>query len=1046
MTLPSVKPLRDAWRIALLFTAWCLAASAAESVKPFNIPAGDAETTLKLFTQQSGEQILYPPTRVTGIRTNTVRGDMTPGDALRALLRETELVAVQDRETGAYTIRRASPAQESKNAVSRPAGDRAARVEGGIIKLETFEVMGSKLLNMDIPRSRDDAQPYVIFDREAIDQSGTTNLEEFLKQRLTMNTSKSSASQFASNTTGNVSMVNLRGLGINQTLILIDGHRTASRAALGTPLQSDLNGIPLGAVERIEVLPTTASAIYGGTATGGVVNVILRRDYSGLEVRLNYNNTFSTDSAIRQVDFSGGITLENGRTNLLFSGSYSDANVLRVSDRDFLTRYSAAMIANAGGNYQAINAGINPPLGATTNIRSSNGSNLVLKNGTALNSPITYVPFGYAGNSSDGGAAFVTNAGKYNLLTADEAASGGGRSAYGNAPVVESFMLTARREFTPWLQVFADGFFSRNKGRFPINSGFIATTIQPTAPNNPFQQAVTVRVPVLGNDTMNRVDTESRRFVGGVIVDLPRGWKAEADFGWSRAEDESFAGPALNTSATLGVASGGIDVLRDLNAYRVDWSQYQFPGPFLSYLTPNTSVTKDLTIRASGPVWQLPGGNVQLSGLLEHLTDDFEETIGRQINAAGSVYIVAPSRSQSFDSAYLETTLPFFSAKNRRTGIEDLHLQVGVRHDEYEVNGATSTLTGIGSIPSTAVSRSTTRTDSDNFLVALGYSPLSEVSFRASYGTGFLPPTVNQVLPGTLSQPVSGANLVDLRRGNTSVGSYQVLQGGNPGIRSEESKSWSAGVIFTPTALDGFRASLDYTRIEKDHNITAMTPQQVIDNESVFPDRVTRGPKLPGDPADWAGPITLLNGTLVNLSKAKVEAFDVQLDYSRPTTLGDFSGFFLATWQTSYETQLLPSTPTVENVGIGNFPLDFKGTAGLTWKLQHWTAGWTVQMFDSYLTADPSLASSGPVIQRQGNGGRVPRQYYHNVFLRYRFGGEGAGTWIATVLGNSELTVGVRNIFNEDPPLDAASLTQGYTSGYGDARLASYYVSFLRRF
>jgi len=71
-----------------------------------------------------------------------------------------------------------------------------------------------------------------------------------------------------------------------------------------------LNGIPLAAIERIEVLPTTASGIYGGSATGGVINIILKRDFQGFQTRLTYDNTFDTDSAVRRVDLSAGFNLE----------------------------------------------------------------------------------------------------------------------------------------------------------------------------------------------------------------------------------------------------------------------------------------------------------------------------------------------------------------------------------------------------------------------------------------------------------------------------------------------------------------------------------------------------------------------------------------------------------------------------------------------------------------------------------------------------------------------------------------------------------------
>src|SRR5262249_21909442 len=161
--------------------------------------------------------------------------------------------------------------------------------------------------NTDIARSRDDAQPYVVFDRETIERSGATTVEDFLKQRLTMNTTAFTSSMNG-NTIGSPSSINLRGLGATSTLVLIDGHRSAGVIAFfGSPRQADTNSIPVGAIERIEVLPTTASGIYGGSAVGGVVNIILRRDYSGAEVKLTYENTFASDVTGRRVDFGSGL-------------------------------------------------------------------------------------------------------------------------------------------------------------------------------------------------------------------------------------------------------------------------------------------------------------------------------------------------------------------------------------------------------------------------------------------------------------------------------------------------------------------------------------------------------------------------------------------------------------------------------------------------------------------------------------------------------------------------------------------------------------------
>ena len=105
-----------------------------------------------------------------------------------------------------------------------------------------------------------------------------------------------------------------------------------------------------------------------------------------------------------------------------------------------------------------------------------------------------------------------------------------------------------------------------------------------------------------------------------------------------------------------------------------------------------------------------------------------------------------------------------------------------------------------------------------------------------------------------------------------------------------------------------------------------------------------------------------------------------------------------------------------------------------------------MRYYDSYWVAAPSLPSSAPVIQRQGNGGRVSSQHYHDLFLQYRFPAAVAGGW-QRVLQSTEITVGVRNIFDKEPPLDVnSSALQAFYSTHGSPRLASYYISLLRRF
>src|SRR5262249_42188326 len=157
-------------------------------------------------------------------------------------------------------------------------------------------------------RSENDAQPYTILDAEAIQKSGAANIESFLKQRLTMNTTfHSNAQSGPGSTSGATSSINLRGLGTNETLVLVIGRRIPGvNIFLGEVNQPDLNGMPLAAIERIEVLPSSASAIYGGAAVGGVVNVVLKRNFQGGEFDATYENTTQSDAPIHTLDATYG--------------------------------------------------------------------------------------------------------------------------------------------------------------------------------------------------------------------------------------------------------------------------------------------------------------------------------------------------------------------------------------------------------------------------------------------------------------------------------------------------------------------------------------------------------------------------------------------------------------------------------------------------------------------------------------------------------------------------------------------------------------------
>lgn len=977
-------------------------AQALEAAAEFDITPGPLEVALRKVAQERNLQILFAPEDVKGVMTAGVKGRFSAEDALRELLKGTALT-ISTNGSGVFAIRPAAASSGKRAAI-----DRAHDV---IVGAPEILVTGSRSLNMDKPRSRDDAQPYVILGRDAIASSGAVNIGDFLKERLPMNSTAATMDQ-TNNVQGNLSQINLRGLGTGQTLILIDGHRTAN-VSNSTPLQPNLNGIPLSAIERIEVLPTTASAIYGGGATGGVVNVILRRDFEGGEVKLAYENNSSFDSAIRRLEATFGDTFNGGRTSVLVAASTAHTDPLLNLESDIVNQ-ARRTIAN--NNPSFFFGAADPLLGATTNIRSVSGAPL-FGPGT---SNFTYVAPGYAGGR--GRDPLRAQAGTYNFDLADTAQTpSGGRALLFKEGSTNSFWTSVRHEFSSRFQMFAEFVANDDRSYIPSTSGGNNFTVAANAPNNPFGQAIRVSVPLVGYESMFTTQNSDRRALAGLIFKLPGRWQGEVDYTWSRTHLSILTPITFTTAFAAAVQAGTIDVLRDTNAYPLNLDTYIVPrtdgGSFFSTL-------KDVTARAAGPVINLPAGPAVLSALVEHREEDLGETI--------TPTVIFPPKSQSVDSAYTELTVPLVGEANRRTGIHRFDIQVAGRFDDYKVTGTTGAI--VRSAP-TPVASVTSHTRSTNPMIGLRYEPSASTMLRASWGTGFLPPAVNQLLP-TRGASVAGTGAFDPRRNNEPV-SALTNSGGNPDLKPEESKSMSLGMVLTPQSVSGARLSVDYTRIRKTDNILSLTAQQTIDNEGVLPGRVTRAAVAPGSPFA-VGPITVLDRSLINLASSKADAIDLAIDYALESRrAGMFRFFALATRQIHFETQIISSLPTVENVGITNaFPLKFRGNAGVTWRLNNYGLGWIVRYFDSYVVA-ANPTTSGEVTVRSQGGERVPSQSYHDIYASYRWERNNA------FLSGVDFQLGIKNLFNRRPPLDASntvSIPYLY-SPFGDARGVVFYGS-----
>ncbi len=1020
---------------------------------------------LEQFANQTGLQVVLRDEDVQADRliATRVAGQLSAQQALGRLLSGTDL---RYEFVNEHTVR-ISRVQQTSRAVPAARQMRLAHVAGtseagqpgsqeenkpnptkGIPEML---VKGKRSSNTDIERTEDDVQPYVVYDAETIERSMTTNLEEFLKTRLPMNTvADTNAQQTLLN--GNTSSINLRGLGTDETLVLVNGRRMPgvfTGRELGQP---DINGIPLSAVERVEILPATASGIYGGGATGGVVNIILKSDYNALELSTNYDNTFDTDSAKRRFDATLGFALEGGRTNVLLTGSYSDSNSLLVGDRNFVERAYELYLDNTQEDFTG---GFSPPLGSTTNIKAYGffGPELVLidPNGGApvgLGSLIAHVPLGYAGLATDGVAPLAATAGSYNInLPADVQ---GLKSGIVNNPVVTSFSANIRRQFTDRIEGFIDLSRNNNEGRVPYGSNNTSIDLFPGLGGNPFNNFIQVTFPMPGLEFDRNFTSETTAATGGLIVRLPGEWLGQLEYSWSRARSEiEETSPIFNSSIFSALLTGELDIFRDLNVATADFSPYLLDSPN-SFRGPFDNTRTSTTLRLAGPVLELPGGDLTLSAFYENRQSEADDALVRLQDASTEEYMetIYPYRSRSAESLSLEATAPLISPRNARPGLHALDLQAAVRYDDYRINGVE-----LGVVPRDQlddVERSVAELNSADYTVGLRYAPIEDIALRASFGTGFLPPTVAQIIPSTSTGSV---RLVDPERGGTSMTLTGIdrTSGGNPNLDPEKSESLSVGAIFTPRVLPGLRLSVDFTEIRKNNEIANVQAQTILDYAvmfGLFGDRVTRGPLTQADmepPLNYtAGPITAIDFSSINIASTTVRAWDVQLDYLFDTTLGSFRLYALGSYIDDHINQFGPDTDPINNAGH-QFRMKWRGNAGMTFERSLWSLGWNMQYFHSYLIYAAGL-NEGLIESRVTEQGSpsIPRQIYHDLTARVRLGELAGAT--AGFLSDTELHIGLKNVFDTSPPIVATSVPSSGYSFFGDPRLRRYSITLRKRF
>ena len=301
--------------------------AADDSSKHFEIKAKPLADALMEFGVQSGLTVVAPTTLTAGKKASSIRGELTPTDALGRLLKGSGLTFARAPD-GTIAIQAISPG----GPVQPSAGE--SRLDKDLTHETTLEEV--VVTGTNIHGAGPGVSQVITLDRTEIERSGVGSTAEALALLPQNFGGGPSATNFLAPTPGtnlNLSSgsgVDLRGLGPGATLTLVNGMRVAP-SGFGSFV--DVSNIPLTAIQRIEVLPDGASAIYGSDAVAGVVNIILRDDYDGAESRVRYGTV--SDGSLHDVRASQTFGTTWDRGNALLSYEYQDSSALNAADRSF---------------------------------------------------------------------------------------------------------------------------------------------------------------------------------------------------------------------------------------------------------------------------------------------------------------------------------------------------------------------------------------------------------------------------------------------------------------------------------------------------------------------------------------------------------------------------------------------------------------------------------------------------------------------------------------------------------------------------------------
>ena len=925
--------------------------------------------------------------------------------------------------------------------------------------VEAIVVTGTRIRQNPLAQ----AAPVLTLDARAIERTGLTSVGDVL-QRLALSgaplsTRFNSSGNFGFPADGGgiaagASQADLRHLGSKRVLVLVDGLRwVQGSSGSGVSGAADLNTIPTGLIERIEVFADGASPVYGSDAIAGVVNIVTREDFEGLEWSGRAGG-YSGGGDTRELELSGGRKGE--RFSAFLSLDYVDQEELPASKRR-QSRFPKPGTGNLHGSTFTPQGRVvfsDPQTGALVNC--------------ALDDGVAGLPVYDRDDPCGDGDDYHpwTNADRFNyapfnlLLTPSERIG-----VYGQL----------RYRWTDALEFYAKGLFNSRESKNqaapePLWVGDLAESgslmdeisIDATNPFNPFGFTLgpggtfITRRPLESGPRVFEQEVETGYLAAGLRGEFEYAERAffwDVNLVWSRNRAEQRKFGSHNARRML-YALGPVE---DCTAPCVPLNFLGGQGDGRGTITPaalgffgfvqrdsSQQELWDLTANLSGEIVDLPAGALAFAAGFEHREQDGEFRPDPVVEAGDTAGLAAKPTSGDFevDEFYLEIDLPLVSGL---PGAERIDLSAAVRFFDYSSFGS-DTAGKLG----------------------LRWRPTPDLLLRGAFSQGFRAPNIGELFGGQArfdapiadpcsDFPNSGVSPTTVQNciadgvpgdgGYSQIGSQiSILTGGNPGLQPETADSFTLGGVYRPSWardlawIEDLSLELTWYAHEIDGAITAFDAQTVLDGcydagVKLFCDFIDRGER---------GGIRRFQNTLFNTGAIETDGWDLNLVYRSPRLP---IGRIRLTWHNTFlreYTQILEDLggQTIERRSLEGWTEndrgkpEWKSTLSVLWEFGEWNASWTLRYIDEIhercsdsLDGTPdSLANLGVCSDPDFDDNslstnELDRTLYNDLRVGYRLPAPG---------GRLGFDLGVNNLFDEDPPASQSASLNGYDASTYD--------------